>query len=107
MQKLEAFLRNGGTAVVTTGFASHIPTAQWAQFSSVRFTGRKLTANRYHVTDDFSGFYENQQPVTFDELQFSNNASWSYVNAGSGDSHSSILLLDTYGKGKLFLIIKD
>lgn len=75
---------------MTTGFASHIQAAQWAQFSSVRFTGRKLTANRYHVTDDFAGFYENQQPVTFDELQFSNNASWSYVNAGSGDSHSSI-----------------
>lgn len=104
LQKLEAFLRNGGTAVVTTGFASHIQAAQWAQFSSVRFTGRKLTANRYHVTDDFAGFYENQQPVTFDELQFSNNASWSYVNAGSGDSHSSILLLDTYGKGKLFTL---
>ena len=104
LQKLEAFLRKGGTAVVTTGFASHIQAAQWAQFSSVRFTGRKLTANRYHVTDDFAGFYENQQPVTFDELQFSNNASWSYVNAGSGDSHSSILLLDTYGKGKLFTL---
>ena len=50
-------VRKGGTAVVTTGFASHIQAAQWAQFSSVRFTGRKLTANRYHVTDDFAGFY--------------------------------------------------
>ena len=97
MQKLEAFLINVGTAVVTTVIASHITAAQWAQFSSVRFTGRKLTANRYHVTDDFAGFYENQQPVTFDELQFSNNASWSYVNAGSGDSHSSIFLVDTSG----------
>ena len=104
LDKLEQFLVNGGTAVVTTGFASHVPSEQWKQFSSVRFTGRKLTADRYHVTDDFAGFYENQQPVTFDALQFSNNASWSYVNAGSGDSHSSILLLDTYGKGKLFTL---
>ncbi len=26
------------------------------------------------------------------------------MNAGSGDSHSSILLLDTYGRGKLFTL---
>ncbi len=104
LEKLETFLLGGGTAVVTTGFAAHIPPEQWTRFSSVQFTGRKLTADRYHVTDDPAGFYENQQPVVFDELQFSNNASWSYVNAGSGDSHSSILLLDTYGKGRLFTL---
>lgn len=104
LEKLETFLLGGGTAVVTTGFAAHIPPEQWTRFSSVQFTGRKLTADRYHVTDDPAGFYENQQPVVFDELQFSSNASWSYVNAGSCDSHSSILLLDTYGKGRLFTL---
>ena len=103
-QKLEAYLLGGGTAVVTTGFIAGLPSQDWQRLSSIRPTGRKLIADRYQVTDDPAGYYENQPPVVFDELQFGNNASWSYLNAGSGDSHSSILLLDTYGRGKLFTL---
>lgn len=104
MEKLEHYLRNGGTAVVTSGFARNAPTDAWKKLSSVRFTQRKLPADRYQVTDDPTGFYTGKKTILFDELQFSNNASWSFLNAGSGDSHSSLLLLDTWGKGKLFTL---
>ncbi|MCH5255542.1 MAG: hypothetical protein J1F41_11505, partial [Lachnospiraceae bacterium] len=61
-------------------------------------------ADRYQATNDFSGYYYEDHATAFPDLQFGNNASWSYINAGSGDYHSSLLLLDTYGKGKLFTL---
>ena len=42
--------------------------------------------------------------AAFPDLQFGTNSSWSFINAGSGDYHSFLLLLDTYGKGKLFTL---
>lgn len=104
LQKLEAFLLAGGTAVVTTGFVSAVSPEGWEKFSTARLTGRKLLADRYQVTDDPAGYYYEHTVTAFPELQFGNNASWSYLNAGTGDSHSSLLLLDTYGKGKLFTL---
>ena len=104
MQKLETYLLSGGTAVVTTGFITAVPAQEWEKFSSVRLTGRKLMADRYQATNDFSGYYYEDRATAFPDLQFGNNASWSYINAGSGDYHSSLLLLDTYGKGKLFTL---
>ncbi len=104
MDKLEKYLLSGGTAVVTTGFVEDVDPDEWEKFSTVRLSGRTLAANRYQVTDTVSGFYDGSREVLFPELQFGNNASWSYLNAGSGDYHSSLLLLDTYGKGKLYTL---
>ena len=104
LQKLEAFLLAGGTAIVTTGFVGAVSPEGWEKFSTARLTGRKLSADRYQVTEDPAGYYRQASAITFPELQFGNNASWSCINAGSGDSHSSLLLLDTYGKGKLFTL---
>ena len=104
MQKLETYLLSGGTAVVTTGFIAAVPAKEWEKFSSVRITGRQLMADRYQATNDFSGYYYENRTTAFPDLQFGNNASWSFINAGSGDYHSSLLLLDTYGKGKLYTL---
>ena len=104
MEKLEQYLMQGGTAVVTSGFVREAPEEKWKRLSSIRLTGRKLSAERFQITDDPAGYYEGKEPVQFDELQFCNNASWSFLNAGTGDSHSSILLMDTFGRGKLFTL---
>lgn len=104
MEKLEQYLMQGGTAVVTSGFVREEPEEKWKRLSSIRLTGRKLSAERFQITDDPAGYYEGKEPVQFDELQFCNNASWSFLNAGTGDSHSSILLMDTFGRGKLFTL---
>ena len=104
MEKLERYLMQGGTAVVTSGFVREAPEEKWKRLSSIRLTGRKLSAERFQITDDPAGYYEGKEPVQFDELQFCNNASWSFLNAGTGDSHSSILLMDTFGRGKLFTL---
>ena len=104
MEKLEQYLMQGGTAVVTSGFVREAPEEKWKRLSSIRLTGRKLSAERFQITDDPAGYYEGKEPVQFDELQFCNNASWSFLNAGTGDFHSSILLMDTFGRGKLFTL---
>lgn len=104
MEKLEQYLMQGGTAVVTSGFVREEPEEKWKRLSSIRLTGRKLSAERFQITDDPAGYYEGKEPVQFDELQFCNNASWSFLNVGTGDSHSSILLMDTFGRGKLFTL---
>lgn len=103
-KKLERHLLAGKTAVVTTGFVSTVSETQWEKFSTVRFSGRTLQADRYQVTDDPSGYYDGCAATAFPKLQFGNNASWSYINAGSGDDHSSLLLQDTYGRGKLYTL---
>ena len=104
LDKLERHLLSGKTAVVTTGFVAEVSPNQWERFSTARFSGRKLPANRYQVTDDPAGYYRVNFTTAFPELQFGNNASWSYVNAGAGDYHSSLLLEDTYGPGKLYTL---
>ena len=104
LEKLEHYLLSGKTAVVTTGFVAVLPPEQWEKFSTVRFSGRQLLADRYQVTDDPCGYYKEDTTIVFPELQFGNNASWSYVNAGSDDYHSSLLLQDTYGSGTLYTL---
>ena len=103
-EKLEAYLLAGKTAVVTTGFMAATPPKIWERFSTARFSGRKLRADRYQVTEDPAGYYKKDPAIVFPDLQFGNNASWSYVNAGSKDDHSSLFLLDTYARGRLFTL---
>lgn len=100
--KLERYVFNGGTAIVTTGFLAGLLETTRDRLHLPKLTGRKLLTNRYQVTDDATGYYTAKKAILFDELEFGNNASWSYLNAGSGDSHSSILLSSSYGRGRLF-----
>lgn len=104
VEKLEVYLLSGGTAVVTTGFISSIPANEWEKFSTARLTGRQLWADRYQATNDLTGYYYENRTTAFPDLQFGNNASWSLINAGSGDYHSSLLLRDSYGAGTLYTL---
>jgi hypothetical protein len=37
-------------------------------------------------------------------VQHSNNLSWSILNGGAGEYHTTLFLRDTYGKGQMYLI---
>ena len=56
MEKLEQYLMQGGTAVVTSGFVREAPEAKWKRLSSIRLTGRKLSAERFQITDEPAGY---------------------------------------------------
>lgn len=102
--KLKEFLLSGGTAFVTPGFMAKAPEDEWRDLSSAYLTGRKLSCTRYYKTDDPAGYLEDCEPVLFADIQHSNNLSWSLLNAGAGEYHTSIFLKDTYGKGQMYLI---
>ncbi len=102
--KMQDFLRNGGNIFVTTGFMRSAPMEQWKELSSAYLTGRTLDVTRYYKTDDPAGYLENTEPIRFADVQQSNNLSWSLLNGGEGEYHTTLFLKDTYGKGRLYLI---
>ena len=56
-----------------------------------------------------TGFYgknyvKSRETISFPILEHRNNASWSIANAGHGEYHESIIMYDTYGKGKFEVI---
>ena len=104
MDKLKAFLMEGGTAYVTPGFLAGAPENEWKDLSSAYLTGRKLDVTRYYKTDDPAGYLENVPSVAFADIQHSNNMSWSLLNGGVGEYHTSLFLKDTYGKGRMYII---
>ncbi|MBP5249207.1 MAG: hypothetical protein J6Z46_04285 [Lachnospiraceae bacterium] len=104
MSRTKEFLLNGGTVFVTPGFMASAPENEWKDISSAYLTGRKLDVVRYYKTDDPAGYLENTVPVAFADIQHSNNMSWSLLNGGAGEYHTTLFLKDTYGKGRMYLI---
>ena len=104
MSRLKSFLKDGGYAFVTPGFLAGAPEDDWSNLSSAYLTGRKLNVTRYYKTDDTAGYLENMPNVMFADIQHSNNMSWSLLNGGAGEYHTSLFLKDTYGKGRMYII---
>ncbi len=106
ISKIESFVRAGGNAVITSGFLKEAGDELLKSgLTECRLTGRSFKADRYHVTGDMKGYYEHEESVLFPELTHGNNASWSLLNAGSGDLHASVVLRSSYGSGRLYTIV--
>lgn len=110
MEKLEAFVREGGNAIVTSGFvigALKKWPEQLGQLTGVSYRDRVLTADEFQCMSDIqirNEFVKSTEPITFPLIEHRNNASWSKMNAGHGEYHESILFYDTYCKGRLTIL---
>ncbi|MCR4764407.1 MAG: hypothetical protein K5696_12850, partial [Lachnospiraceae bacterium] len=104
IDRVKALLSAGGRVFYTTGFLSGVDKEIWREFSSAYLTGRKLSVTRYYRTDDPAGYLENVKPILFADVQHSNNLSWSLLNGGAGEYHSTLFLKDTWDRGELYLI---
>nr|MCR4588933.1 hypothetical protein [Lachnospiraceae bacterium] len=102
--KMKGFLLKGGNVFVTPGFMKKAPEEEWNELSSSYFTGRKINVTRYFKTDDPAGYLEDAEPILFADVQQANNLSWSLLNGGAGEYHTTLFLRDTYGKGRMYLI---
>ncbi|MDR0909943.1 MAG: hypothetical protein LBM77_09280 [Spirochaetaceae bacterium] len=117
IEKIKDFAARGGKVICTSGFmigalegAGSERTGDAGDISDmtgIRYRGRRFEADTFHVT--WKGLHhplyaESTRPISFPMLEHRNNASWSLINAGRGDAHSSILLRDTYGKGELLIL---
>ena len=110
IEKIEAFVRDGGNAIVTSGFvigALKKWPEQFGQLTGVSYRERVLTADEFHynINGNYrTAYVKSAMPITFPSIEHRNNATWSIMNAGHGEYHESILCYDTYGKGRLTIL---
>ncbi len=103
--KLTKYVASGKDAVITTGFLREVgDELRKAGLTEARLTGKRYSVTRYHVTGDYAGYMEHRKPILFPELVHGNNASWSLLNGGDGDLHTSLFLRGTYGKGRIYIM---
>ena len=105
VDKLVEYIENGGDAVITTGFLSAAgDKLRAAGLTEAYVSNRKLSVTRYHITGDEAGYIDHKKPIFFPEIVHGNNASWSLLNGGDGDYHSSLFLRSAYGRGRLYIL---
>ncbi|MCR5508739.1 MAG: hypothetical protein K6F34_08625 [Lachnospiraceae bacterium] len=103
--KLARFVQKGGDAVITTGFLARKGEELLRRgLTEARVSTKKYQVTRYHITGDNAGYIEDREPILFPEIIHGNNASWSLLNGGSGDLHTSLFLRSTYGRGRIYIM---
>lgn len=109
ISKIKAFTEKGGNVYATSGFItgalSKYP--EVTDLTSIRYNNRRLDADEFQVT--VNGLYgrnyiKASETLSFPLLEHRNNATWSIANAGHGEYHESVIMFDTYGKGKFEVI---
>ncbi|MBO4887732.1 MAG: hypothetical protein J5589_05410 [Firmicutes bacterium] len=109
MEKLEAFVREGGNAVVTVGFVHEMYEKGIKDMTSVRLTHRHVLGNEYmidRVDHDYSGirYAKGAEKVMFEVLDYKTNATWADILLLTGEDNFPVLTEDYYGKGRFFIL---
>ena len=105
LDKLDAWLRKtGGDAIVTSGFWEAVKDRGMENFTSVRMTGREISAQRYRVEEEENRcFYPyGSRPVSLPVMEFRNNGTWAVVKAAHDEESYGILLRDPYAAGRIY-----
>ena len=109
VEKLEAYVRNGGKAVITTGFLRETWNRGIQELTSVRLTSRHVAGNRYMI--DLSEFdyasirhVHGDEKILFEALDYKTNATWADVLLLCGEDNFPVLTEDLYGRGKLMIL---
>ncbi len=109
MEKLEAYVRKGGNAIVTVGFFHEMYDKGIKDMTSVRLTHRHVIGDEYMI-DNYNSDYadmcfaKGHGPVMFEVLDYKTNATWSDVTLLAGENNFPVLTEDNYGKGRLFIL---
>ncbi len=110
--KLKAFVAGGHKAIVTNGFMAGALEMypEIKDMTSIRNRNRRVFAKEYFINTSYNGdrtheFIEQDRAICFAALDHRNNASWSLMNGGDGDFHTSLLLQDTYGEGEMLTMV--
>ena len=110
LEKLEKYLAEGGSALVTTGFHEAMKDRGIYGLTSIRLRNRSITASRYRVEEETSKGWQQidfpcgTEPVSFPVAEFRNNATWAVAKAVHDEESYGILLKDTYGKGCMWTL---
>lgn len=107
MPKLEKYVREGGIAIVTSGFVRATLDRGIKDMTSVRPTDRKVRGTRYQLTNLNVSTYNvhvSDEPVEFTVMNHKNNATWYDVLLHVNDFSTAIMTEDYYGKGFLYIL---
>lgn len=106
VDKLEAYVREGGVAVVTSGFVKAVA-PKLEQMTSVKITDRKVSGTRYQITNFNVSSHSvcvSDEPASFTVMQHKNNATWYDVLLHVNDFSTAVITEDNYGKGLLYIL---
>ncbi len=106
---LEAYVRRGGKAIVTTGFLRQTYDRGICDMTSVRLTHRHFLGKEYMIDRcdwNYSDirYAKGSEPVLFEMLDYKTNATWADILVLSGENNAPLLTSDFYGKGRLLIL---
>lgn len=113
ISKIKDYTAAGGKVIATSNFMiqalkneKYLNGEKISDLTSIRYNDKTLVADEYQVTGNsmYSRNYIKGTELSFPLLEHRNNATWSIVNAGHGEYHESLIMFDTYGKGKFEVI---
>ncbi len=108
--KLEAYVANGGKAIVTSGFVKATLGKGIERITSIRSRDRHLTTNSFCAENSF--LYDRWErensvkDITVPILEFRNNATWGAICKAIREEEACTLLArDTYGDGQMYTLV--
>ena len=109
VEKLEAYVRGGGKAIITTGFLHETYDRGIQDMTSVRLTHRHVTGSSYMIDQcdfDYAGirYAQGTEKVMFEALDYKTNATWADILVLSGEDNFPVLTEDFYGRGRLLIL---
>ncbi len=100
-------MREGGIAVVTSGFVRATLERGIKDMTSVRPTERKVRGTRYQLTNlniSTNNIHVSDEPAEFTVLNHKNNATWYDVLLHVNDFSTAVMTEDYYGRGFLYIL---
>ena len=109
VSRLEAYVRRGGRAVITTGFLRATCEQGILDMTSVRPTGRHVKGSLYMTVlcdQDFpdARFAQGAEEVMMEALDYKTNATWPDILMLAGENNFPVLTEDFYGRGRLLVL---
>lgn len=107
MEKLEAYVRNGGDAVVTVGFFREMYEKGIKEMTSVRLTHRHVMGQEFMIDNaNYTDirYAKGSEKVLFEVLNYKTNATWCDIALIAGEENFPVMTEDSYGKGRLFIM---
>lgn len=107
MDKLEAYVRRGGNAIVTIGFFHEMYDKGIRELTSVRLTHRHVIGEQFMVDNanyTASHFARSSEPVMFEVLDYKTNATNADIALIAGEDNFPVMTEDNYGRGRLFIL---
>lgn len=108
MDKLEKYVREGGHAIVTSGFVKLMLGKGIEQITSIRYRDRHLTPShyQYHSRDSWEEYKTPAlKEILFPLMEHRNNSSWMLLKGQTEEKNLPILIEDTYGLGQMVTLV--